>query len=47
MTGNILLSRITNVIEDYGDIYIIQKSENSIKIKDGEGNIFDIKIDNQ
>ncbi|WP_166432592.1 hypothetical protein [Lacrimispora amygdalina] len=46
MTGSILLSRITNTINDYGDVFITEETENSIKIKDGEGNIFEIQIDN-
>jgi hypothetical protein len=44
MTKNILKERIKENLNDYGDIYILKDEKDNVRIKDGEGNFFEIKI---
>lgn len=44
MTNDILMNRLKEFINDYGDVFITDENKNAIKLKDGEGNMFEVQI---
>lgn len=44
MDENILLRRMKTFVDEYGDIFILAEDNHKVMIKDGEGNLFEIKI---
>jgi len=44
MDENILLGRMKEFVDEYGDIFLAGETDNSVMVKDGKGNMFEIKI---
>lgn len=44
MDETTLLRRMKSFIDEYGDMFLLHEDEHKLVVKDGEGNLFEIKL---